>query len=73
MLALTQEQYKHEKMQAAILAHGKTTDKDEKLRISNEIASMLNNFWTEERAIDYINYVTAPNGAICPECAITNY
>jgi len=73
VLTLTQGQYKHEKMQAAILAHGKAADEAEKLRISNEIASMINNFWNEERSLDYINYITAPNGTICPECAMTNY
>lgn len=70
---MTQGQYKHEKMQAAILAHGKTDDQAERLRISHEIASMVNDFWTEERTLDYINYITAPNGTICPECKDTNY
>lgn len=70
---LTQNQYRHEVMQAAILAHGKTADEAERMRISKEIASMVNHFWTDERALDYINYAVAPNGTICPECKDTNY
>ncbi|MBR1584578.1 MAG: hypothetical protein IJ662_03455 [Clostridia bacterium] len=65
---MTQGQYKHEMMQKVILAHGATEDATEKLRLSNELASMINDFWTDERTLDYINYITAPNGTICAAC-----
>lgn len=70
---MTQGQYKHEVMQKAILDHGKAESESAKLELSHRIAAMITNFWTEERALDYINYITAPNGTICPECKNTNY
>lgn len=70
---MTQGQYKHEMMQKTILAHGQTEDAAEKLRLSTELASMINDFWTDERTLDYINYITAPNGTICEACKDMTY
>ncbi len=70
---MTQGQYKHEVIQKAILDHGKAQSEAEKLELSHKIAAMITNFWTDERAFDYINYITDPNGTICPECKDANY
>ena len=68
MLTLTQEQYRREMIQKAIQDCADADNNEEQLKFAAQVIDMRREFWTEERFSDYINYITAPDGTICPLC-----
>lgn len=65
---MTYTQYQREVGQNALLDHKSAKTEQEMKNAISLFTLSLNpdKFWTEERIADYMRYVDAPNGAVCP-------